>query len=97
MPYSLIEAIAAGLPIVASNVTGNNEIVQNEENGFLFELNQPEYAAEKIIEISKSRKLQNKFNQNSLKVFNEKFVLTDMIKKMIDIYDNLIVSDEVKL
>jgi glycosyltransferase involved in cell wall biosynthesis len=97
MPYSLIEASAAGLPIIASNVTGNNEVVQNEENGFLFELDQPEFAAEKIIEISKSRKLQSKFNQNSLKVFNEKFVLTDMIKKMIDIYDNLIVSDEVKL
>jgi glycosyltransferase involved in cell wall biosynthesis len=97
MPYSLIEASAAGLPIVASNVTGNNEIVQNDENGFLFELNQPEYAAQKISSISNSKELQNKFKQNSLKVFNEKFLLACMIKKMINIYDNLIVNDEVKI
>ena len=97
MPYSLIEASAAGLPIVASNVTGNNEIVQNDENGFLFELNQPEYAAQKISSISNSKELQNKFKQNSLKVFNEKFLLTCMIKKMINIYDNLIVNVEVKI
>lgn len=92
MPYSLIEAAAAGLPIVASNVTGNNEIVQNEENGFLFELNQPEYAAEKIIAISKSKELKIKFSQNSLKIFKEKFELAGMIEKMKNVYNSLTVK-----
>jgi len=36
MPYALIEAASLGLPIVASNVAGNNEVVFNGENGFLF-------------------------------------------------------------
>jgi len=96
MPYSLIEAAAAGLPIIASNVTGNNEVVQNEENGFLFELNQPEKAAEKIILISKSRELQSKFSRNSLKIFNEKFELSEMIAKMKKLYDGLSLEHKIK-
>ena len=36
LPYALIEAASLGLPIVASNVVGNNEVVFNEKNGFLF-------------------------------------------------------------
>jgi glycosyltransferase involved in cell wall biosynthesis len=89
MPYSLIEATAAGLPIVASNVTGNNEIVENDGNGFLFELNQPEGAAQKIVEILNSNELLQKYSRNSIKIFNEKFELAGMIEKMKDIYNRL--------
>jgi len=89
MPYSLIESAAAGLPIVASNVTGNNEIVENDRNGFLFELSQPEGAAQKIVAILNSKELQQKYSRNSINIFNEKFELTGMIQKMKDIYNRL--------
>ena len=35
MPMVLLEAAAAGLPIVATTVGGNHEVVVNEESGFL--------------------------------------------------------------
>ena len=35
MPSVILEAMGAGLPIIASNVGGNNEIVKEGENGFL--------------------------------------------------------------
>ena len=37
LPYALIEAQSLGIPIVATNVVGNNEVVENGKNGFLFE------------------------------------------------------------
>ena len=39
LPYSLIEATRAGIPIVASDVTGNNEVVFYKQNGYLFQVN----------------------------------------------------------
>jgi glycosyltransferase involved in cell wall biosynthesis len=35
MPMVLLEAAAAGLPIVATSVAGNQEVVQDQESGFL--------------------------------------------------------------
>jgi glycosyltransferase involved in cell wall biosynthesis len=35
MPYVLLEALAMGLPVVATNTVGNNEIVEHGRNGFL--------------------------------------------------------------
>jgi len=36
MPNAVLEALACGLPVIASNVTGNNAVVIHGENGFLF-------------------------------------------------------------
>ncbi len=35
MPNAVIEAMASGLPIIASNIPGNRELIQPDENGFL--------------------------------------------------------------
>jgi glycosyltransferase involved in cell wall biosynthesis len=42
MPMVLLEAAAAGLPIVATMVGGNPEVVRNEETGFLVPARDPE-------------------------------------------------------
>jgi glycosyltransferase involved in cell wall biosynthesis len=42
MPMVLLEAAAAGLPIVATMAGGNHEVVRNEETGFLVPTRDPE-------------------------------------------------------
>jgi len=39
LPCVLIEAMATGLPAIASRISGNQQIVENESNGLLTELN----------------------------------------------------------
>jgi glycosyltransferase involved in cell wall biosynthesis len=37
LPVAVIEAMAAGLPVIATNVVGNRDLVKNDENGYLVE------------------------------------------------------------
>jgi glycosyltransferase involved in cell wall biosynthesis len=86
MPYSLIEAAGCGLPIVATNVIGNDEVVSDGENGYLFELNNPGIAVKKILELERSPDQNKKMGEKSLRIVRDNFQLSMMINKMKDIY-----------
>jgi len=47
-PMSILEAFAAGVPVIASNVGGMAELVQHDVNGLLFEMGNQDDLAEKI-------------------------------------------------
>jgi glycosyltransferase involved in cell wall biosynthesis len=42
MPNVVLEAIACGLPVIASRVLGNDAVVRHGETGWLFDLNEPD-------------------------------------------------------
>jgi glycosyltransferase involved in cell wall biosynthesis len=42
MPYAMLEAMAAGRPVVCSDVSGMCELVRHGENGLLFDLQDPD-------------------------------------------------------
>lgn len=50
---TLIEAIAAGLPVIASNIDGPAEILQNFSSSYLFETENINELSQKIIEVQK--------------------------------------------
>jgi glycosyltransferase involved in cell wall biosynthesis len=60
MPMVLLEAAAAGLPIVATRVGGNQEVVQDGESGFLVPPRQPENLAEAMIRLMQFPELQRR-------------------------------------
>src|SRR5690606_36649130 len=62
LPLTLIEGASLGIPIIASNVTGNNEVVIDSFNGFLFENNSIEDAKQKILELINNDKLYEIFS-----------------------------------
>ncbi|MEP7350092.1 MAG: glycosyltransferase family 4 protein [Sphingorhabdus sp.] len=51
MPVALIEAMAMALPIIATDVSGNRELVQNDINGKLVPLGETEAMADAIISL----------------------------------------------
>lgn len=48
LPINMIEALATGLPVVATNTRGQNDLVTDGYNGYLFDLNRPDVACDKI-------------------------------------------------
>lgn len=49
MPLALLEAMSEGLPIMASDVVGNNDVVTDGENGFLYPIGNPNLGADAIM------------------------------------------------
>lgn len=70
LPVALMEAMAAGLPIIASNIRGNRDLIQNGRNGFLVENKIEEYSL-KIVELMENPLLRKKYpNRQKKIVFN---------------------------
>jgi len=67
-PYSLtlIHAMQAGIPTVASAIGGNVELIKHGVNGYLFDIYKPEGIVNSISELLKSDKAYNKISNNSV-------------------------------
>lgn len=55
----LLEAMASGKPVVASNIHGYNSIVKDGQTGFLVEKKNPLALAESIIKLAKNKEMRN--------------------------------------
>lgn len=63
IPRSLIEAMALGKPVVATDVPGTQELVVNERTGFLTPLGDPQALADKIKLLSNDAELCKHFSE----------------------------------
>lgn len=90
LPYSLIEAIMCGKPVVASNVRGNNEVIIDEINGLLFELSDLSDAVNKIKRIKSDKSFYQVLSNNARKRYIEYFIEEKMIKQLKDLYERFL-------
>ncbi|MBI5077610.1 glycosyltransferase family 4 protein [Candidatus Falkowbacteria bacterium] len=82
----LIEAIAAGRPVIATNVGGTREIIENNVNGILVEPMNPRAIADAIIHLRQNKDLVSTFVDAGKKTVQEKFG----IRKMMTEYERLL-------
>lgn len=66
LPINMMEAMASGLPVVATNTRGQNDLIQDGDNGFLFELEHPEEACEKICQLIENKDLYEKMSARAI-------------------------------
>jgi glycosyltransferase involved in cell wall biosynthesis len=53
MPYALLEGMAAGKPVIASDVSGMNELVDHGTNGLLYDINDGDALADAMLRLSR--------------------------------------------
>ena len=87
-PYSVIEAMEAGLPIIASDVGGISEAVVDGKNGFLVN-NNAEDISKKLTILLSNFELRKKMGEESRKILEEKFSVQSMILKIQKIYEKI--------
>jgi glycosyltransferase involved in cell wall biosynthesis len=82
----MIEALAAGVPIVQPNAGGYPEFVDNTGGGIIYEPNDPEHLAKALAELlSDKDKLKNLAHHGREKVMSQ-YTMTSMAEKIIEIY-----------
>lgn len=87
MSVFLMEALSCGIPVIASNIPSNNEIVVNNHNGFLVKLNSPKEIVSKLEEITYSFEDYLKFSKNARLLCENKFDENKILSKFENIID----------
>lgn len=77
-PVSIVEALAAGLPVVATRVNGVPEIIEDGKNGILVDPDNAPALAAAIQRISENRGFYGSTLKNNRKLVEEKFSLQAM-------------------
>jgi glycosyltransferase involved in cell wall biosynthesis len=89
-PITLLEAMASGLPIIASNVGGIPEIIENNETGILVQPRDSRKLAEKISLLMENRMLTRKLSFKARKLVERKFNANVMAKKTKKVYVDIL-------
>ena len=78
--------MATGLPTVVTDVGGNRELVNNEENGYIVPENRPDLLSEKMQIIINDEKIRKEFGEKAKSIIRNKFSTTNMIHNYINLY-----------
>jgi glycosyltransferase involved in cell wall biosynthesis len=65
MSGAILEAMAEGLPILASNAEGNLALVQENKNGFIFSVDDQHALTQRAIELARNPSLRKKMGEES--------------------------------
>jgi glycosyltransferase involved in cell wall biosynthesis len=90
---ALIEAMACGLPCVATNVGGSGEAIENGVSGFLVPPEDPESAADRLLTLLRHPEKARQLGQCAENTVRQKFTAEGMINRLLEIYDSVINLD----
>lgn len=85
MPYVLLEAMACGKAVIASNIPGIKDIITNNVNGLLVPPKDPHALSEAIIKLLKDKKLLEQLGRNARQLMVERYdwkIITNQIEQV---------------
>ncbi len=89
-PLTILEGMSCGLPVIATNVGGIPEQVQDGVNGYLVPVKHPEEIAEAALRLNADEKLLNRMGENARKTVMEKYTKDKVLKQYLEVYESLI-------
>jgi sugar transferase (PEP-CTERM/EpsH1 system associated) len=85
---TILEAMATGLPIIATNVGGNPELVIDGETGSLVEKQNPAMMAESLASYLNNNTMREQHGRNARKRITKQFSLQEMLEAYLEVYDS---------
>lgn len=89
IPTVLLEAMACGLPIVATDVRGNRDLIKHGKNGILVPPRSPKEMADAILLLLDDDKMKKELGKNARKTIEEKYTWDIVSSKILHCYESL--------
>lgn len=90
MPNVILEAMALKIPVVATEVGGVPDLIENEKSGLLVESKNTDACAEAMLRLIQQPALRQQFTKNAFQRVSEKFSLKQMIQSYESLYESLV-------
>ena len=89
LPFNIMEAMYAGLPVVASEVKGHTDLIEDGVTGLLYPYGDEKVCAEQIMRLIESERLRQKLVQNA-KADVERYGLDRVLPVVWEQYNGLV-------
>ena len=86
----LLEALAAGKPVVATNVGGISTVIENGVNGFLVEPCKHKGLVEPVMRLAEDRELYKRISQAGREIVLKRFSIDGMVDKVYSLYEDIL-------
>jgi glycosyltransferase involved in cell wall biosynthesis len=86
LPGAVIEAMALGLPIIASDLDATREVVEEGRNALLVRPSSPHALAEALLELMDDQQRRQSFGARSRQIFEDRFTIDRSARLMIELY-----------
>jgi glycosyltransferase involved in cell wall biosynthesis len=90
MSNAVLEAMAAGRPVVATRVGGNSELVVDGETGFLVPPRDPGALADAVLRLVRDPQMARRFGEAGRRRAQSEFSLATMVGRLERLYDALL-------
>lgn len=87
LPFNIMEAMSIGLPLIVSNVKGHMDLVQQNQNGFLFEYNSIYEFSDYVKTIYENRELCYSMGTKNREL-SKNYSIDIVLPKMINVISN---------
>lgn len=88
LPVNIMEAMACGLPVVATDNRGHRELILNTNTGWIVEKQNIDEFSNRILLFFRDRELRLEQGSNSRKAILEKYSIDKVLKEKISVYGN---------
>jgi glycosyltransferase involved in cell wall biosynthesis len=87
---ALLEAMACGLPVIATKVGGNLDVINNNVNGILVDKENPKQLANAIIKVLYDNDFAEQLGKNARETVTRKYSMEHTVSRYIELYTELL-------
>lgn len=90
MPLGVLEAMSSGLPVVATEVSGNRDVVAHEKTGLCYPLGKIDLACDYLTNLANDQNLYDRLSSESIRIQKKLYSVKTMADKIQNLYQEII-------